>query len=60
MKKKTIKTKTKKIPSPTIESLRKQGCCVVIFTLAELQGADPKSVEESLIEHGWEVINCLK
>jgi hypothetical protein len=48
------------IHSQTIDELRSNGACVVVFTQEELSSAPPGQVEEQLIEAGWEIINNLK
>ena len=40
-------------------AMEAMGCCVVVITPEELQGANPRKVEERLIELGWEVISDL-
>ena len=42
-----------------VRSLEEMGCCVVVFTPAELRGANPSKVEERLVELGWDVIDVL-
>lgn len=42
-----------------IQELRIKGFAVTIFTPEELRGASPDSVEDIMIERGWDVINCL-
>ena len=36
--------------------LIEMGCAVVIFTPTDLRGVDPLTVENVLIDRGWEVI----
>jgi hypothetical protein len=42
-----------------IEKVRSQGYAVVCFTPEELQEANPKRVEDRLIELSWDVIDTL-
>jgi len=42
-----------------VRPLEEMGCCVVVFTPAELRGANPSKVEERLVELGWDVIDVL-
>jgi hypothetical protein len=44
----------------TLEELYNEGYAIVMFTPEELQGADSNSVEDRLVELGWEIINDLK
>lgn len=46
-------------PHEPIAQLQSLGCCVVVFTAEELRGADPRKVQDRLVELGWEVIDCL-
>jgi hypothetical protein len=43
----------------TVDELRSQGYAVVIFSPDELRGAEPHSVENSLIESAWDIISVL-
>lgn len=51
-------TDIKRIVQLTAE-LKKMGCAVVIFTPEELKGADAESVEDRMIERGWDAIEVL-
>jgi hypothetical protein len=42
-----------------LADLRARGFAVVIFNPSELQGANPRKVEERLVELGWDVIAAL-
>lgn len=44
----------------TVDQLREEGCCVVVFNQDELNGASPDDVATRLIELGWDVIDSLK
>lgn len=41
----------------SVDRLREQGYCVVVFNPEELEGADPKRVADAMIEHAWDVIS---
>ena len=43
-----------------IEKMRGFGYAVVAFTPEELEGAIPESVEDRLIERGWDIIETLR
>lgn len=38
------------------DELRSKGFAVVVFTPGELQGVNPKDIEEAMIITGWEAI----
>ena len=40
-------------------NIRRQGYAVVCFTQGELRGANPRRVEDRLVELGWDVIDVL-
>lgn len=42
-----------------VRALEALGCVAVVFTEDELRGADPRRVEDRLIELGFEVIDTL-
>ena len=42
-----------------IKTLRDEGCAVVWFEPSELNGADPRKLEDSLSEFGYAVIETL-
>ena len=44
----------------TLEELYDEGYAIVMFTPEELEGADSTSVENRLVELGWQIINDLK
>lgn len=44
----------------TVEELREQGYCVIVFNPDELEGANPDKVADRLIELGWDVIETLR
>lgn len=44
----------------SVEQLREAGSAVVIFSASELSGADPKDVENRLVEFGNEIIEDLQ
>lgn len=39
------------------EKLRAFGCAVVCFTPEELRGVSPETVEDRLVEYGWDTID---
>ena len=43
-----------------IRKLRDAGCAVTVFTPDELEGADPSTVEDMMVERGWNAIDTLK
>jgi hypothetical protein len=43
-----------------IRNLRSRGFAVIIWTPEELNGANPKYVQDGSIELGWEIINELQ
>lgn len=43
-----------------IRELREQGYAITIFNPEELQGADPRRVQDQLVTEGWQVIDILK
>jgi hypothetical protein len=58
------KQKTKPFFTPEVNEalrvLRGTGAAVIVFTPEELEGVEPKYVQDGLIEHGWVVIESLK
>ena len=42
-----------------LREMRSEGFAVVIFTPDELRGAEQDSVEDRLVELGWDVIDAL-
>ena len=42
-----------------VRELRAKGYAVIIWTPDEVGGANPRKVEDSLIEMGWDVISDL-
>lgn len=42
-----------------VRALEALGCVAVVFTEDELRGANPRRVEDRLIELGFEVIDTL-
>lgn len=40
-----------------IESLRSRGFAVTVFAPSEIGNANPKAVENSMVERGWQTIN---
>lgn len=43
-----------------ILSLRDAGYVVSVFNPDELQGADPSTVEDMMVQRGWDAIDTLK
>ena len=43
-----------------IRSLRDAGYAVSVFNPDELQGADPSTVEDMMVQRGWDAIDTLK
>jgi len=44
----------------TIDQLRDEGYCIVVFTPEELRDANPEKVADRMIEEGWTIIDCLQ
>ena len=42
-----------------IEALRRRGYAVTVFTPHELRDADPDSVQERMVQVGWDIIDNL-
>ncbi len=40
-----------------IESLRSRGFAVAVFTPGEIENANPRAVENSMVERGWQTID---
>jgi len=40
-----------------IESLRSRGFAVTVFAPSEIGNANPKAVENSMVERGWQTID---
>ena len=43
-----------------VSDLRSEGHAVIVWTPAELQGADPGRIEDRSVELGWDVIAQLR
>lgn len=43
----------------TVNFLRSQGYCVVVFTPEELKQTSPTKVEDRLVETGWDIIHSF-
>ena len=43
-----------------LRNLRDAGYAVVAFTPDELDGADPSTVEDLMIQRGWDAIDTFK
>ena len=43
----------------TIEQLRKEGYAIVIYSPEELRGANPKAVQDAIVEQSWVIIDEL-
>ena len=43
-----------------LRELRHEGYAVCVFSPEELEGANPKYVEDLMCEHGWIAIESLK
>jgi hypothetical protein len=61
-KKKSASTTTVLTPevNNALKVLRAAGAAVVVFTPEELAGANPKDVQDGLVQHGWGIIEFLK
>ena len=42
-----------------LQNLRDRGFAVIVFNLDELRDANPRHVEDRLIEYGWDTIDWL-
>ena len=43
-----------------IQAMRDAGCAVSVFNPDELQGADPSTVDDMMVQRGWDAIDTLK